>query len=91
MKLIPKNNQLLVKADEREDEKTSSGLIIPKETIEEQVAKGTIIESSVAEYVKGQVVLFHKVIPVDVKLQVDGKLEEFWFVPANDIICVIEE
>ncbi len=92
MKLIPKNNQLLVKAIIKEDKELAGGLIIPGELHEdEQVAKGRVIESSSADYKKDDVILFHKVIPVDVHLKIDGRIEEFWFVSANDIICVIED
>lgn len=92
MKLIPKNNQLLVKAIVKEDKETIGGLIIPGEIHEdEQVAKGIVIESASPDYKKDDYVLFHKVIPVDVHLKIDGNIEEFWFVPASDIICVIED
>lgn len=94
MKLIPKNNQLLVKSMERKEEGTitDTGLIIPEQTLEDdQVAQGKVIESAHPDYVTGDVVLFHKVIPVDVHLKVDKEIEEFWFVPANDIICIIKE
>jgi|TARA_R100000501_G_C2624764_1_gene118078 co-chaperonin GroES (HSP10) len=90
MKIELDNNNIMVEEIEVKED-TSSDFIIPKETLdEEQVAQGTVIESCTDKYKKDDVVLFHKVIPVDVNLKYNSnELKSYWFVPKKDIICKI--
>ena len=89
MNIQLKNEYVILKALEDEDTKTESGLYIPKETrAEEQVATGEILLDS-GEYKKGDKILFHKIIPIDAHLEVNGKSEQVWFIKIKDIIAVI--
>lgn len=89
------NSNIMVKATEREDEtENKSGLIIPKETLEdEQVAQGVVIRSNSESVKIGDLLLFHKVMPVDVNMKIDKdeKLETYFFILEKDIICKIEK
>ena len=74
-----------------DEEKTLDfGIILPKEIIEEdQVAQGTVVQAAVAGYSSGDIVLFHKTLPVNARLKIEGsdKFEEFFFVKEEDVIC----
>ena len=90
-----KNNHLMVREIERKEEQRTgvAGLIIPEEILEEeQVSVGEIIESSSEEYTVGDSVMFHKVIPVDIKMKYGGdkELRTYWFVKEADVICVMK-
>lgn len=92
MKYELKNSTIMVRElVQAEDEKiVAGGLILPKEIIEEdQVASGTVVQSSTEDYKAGDVLLFHKVLPVNARLKLDGsdKFEEFFFVHERDVIC----
>ena len=94
MKIELKNSHIMVLAIQRkEDEKQlNSGFIIPDEILEdEQVSQGTVIESCVDGYIKGDVVFFHKVTPVDVKMRLDkdSELKDYFFIKESDVICKI--
>ena len=89
-----KNGHIMVREVIRTEEetKTSIGIIIPQEVLDdEQVSQGEIIESSVEEYKIGENVIFHKVIPVDINMKYGGdkELRTYWFVKEKDIICKI--
>jgi co-chaperonin GroES (HSP10) len=88
------NDHIMVKEIKREeaDAATSLGLFIPKETLEdEQVSQGKVIRSNSANVAVGDTLLFHRVMPVDVnmKLEGDDKLETYFFIKEKDIICKI--
>lgn len=88
-----KNGYILVKelARKQEELKDESGLFIPEENLDdEQVAQGTVVQD-VGEYSKGAVLLFHKVIPVDVNMKLDGddSLQKYFFIKESDVICQI--
>lgn len=88
------NDNIMVKELPRseEDEINAAGLYIPKQALDdEQVAQGVIARVSIAGYSKGDVVLFHKVMPVDfnVKLEGDTELTRYFFIKESDIICKI--
>lgn len=92
--VILKNNYILVKETSREKEelKDESGLFIPEENLDdEQVAQGIVVQDA-EEYHKGDVILFHKIIPVDVnmKLEGDSSLQRYFFIKSSDIICHIK-
>lgn len=72
---------------------SDSGIIIPEETMEDdEVAQGTIISSSEEEYKAGDVILFHKTLPVDALLKMEGddRPTEYFFVNSRDVVCKIE-
>ena len=74
MNIQLKNDYIILKALKDEDITTQSGLIIPKETQnEDQVAKGKVLENG-NEYKKNDILLFHKIVPIDVELKIEGKL-----------------
>jgi co-chaperonin GroES (HSP10) len=87
------NNTIMVKEllREKEEEKTE-GLYIPKDNLEdEQVAQGVVVNSASEQFKEGDIVLFHKVLPVDVNMKLDGDdgLKKYFFILARDIICKI--
>ena len=70
----------------------SAGLHIPKQSLDdEQVAQGVIVRVDIVGYEKGDVVLFHKVMPVDVNLKIDDDIEfqKYYFIKEQDVICKI--
>lgn len=85
----------MVRSIERKQEelRKESGLFIPETEIEdEQVASGQVVSSSSAEYIKGDVIFFHKVLPVDVNMKYESKeMEKFWFISPKDIIFKVEK
>lgn len=92
MKIELKNNNIMVRElIVKEDQTTSKGgIIIPEEILEEdQVAQGTVVNSSIEGYNNGDILLFHKVMPVNARMKLDGsdKLEEFFFIKEQDVIC----
>lgn len=93
MRVELKNGHIMVLALDRKEEQqvTSTGLIIPEQTLEDdQVAQGIVIESDNPEYQKDDIVFFHKVLPVDAQMKYrSDKLETYWFIKADDIICKV--
>ena len=87
------NGNIMVKEIIRTDDTSStSGFIIPKETLDdEQVSQGKVVRSNSDNIPTGATVLFHRVMPVDVhmKLDDDTKLETYFFIMEKDIICKI--
>lgn len=88
----------MVKAIEKKvEEENKNGIIIPKELManeleDEQVASGVVMASATEEYEQGDVLFFHKVLPVDVNMKYDGNnMEKFWFIHPNDIIFKVEK
>lgn len=78
----------------KEEDIGQSGLYIPEETLEdEQVSQGRIVVSNTSGYDKGEVLLFHKVMPVDVNMKLEGDegLERYFFIKESDIICSIKD
>ena len=91
-----KNGNIMVKELKRKEDELSNdlGLYIPEQTLEdEQVAQGTVVRSNLEEYKIGDVLLFHKVMPVDVnmKLDKDKGLEKYFFIKESDVICMITQ
>ena len=90
------NGNIMVKEIARQDEVSDKieGLIIPKETYEdEQVSQGKVVVSNSDKIAVGDVVLFHRVMPVDVNLKLEGDKspEVYFFILEKDIICKIIE
>jgi len=91
-----KNGYMLVKEVERseEDAINASGFYVPKSTLDdEQVSQGLIVQSNNPEYPEGAEVLFHKVLPIDfnMKLNGDTELKTYFFVKEKSIIDVLTE
>lgn len=91
MKLWNKNILVKIIEEDSGDQTTASGIIIPKEKMEEdQVAKGFVIqvpEELSDKLSKGETILFHKFNPTDIHMKYDSdQLEEYWFVKETDII-----
>ena len=93
MKLIPKNNHIIVKEPDRETQ-TKMGIIIPEganKLDDEQVAQGEVLVG-VDEYEKGDWVMFHKVLPIDVVIEDEkGENIKIWFLKVEDVLAVIEK
>mgnify|MGYP001570036673 FL=1 len=92
--IILKNGNIMVKELKRtkEEEINPAGLYIPENTLEdEQVSQGTVVRSNNSEYNTGDVLLFHKVMPVDVNMKIDDDkgLQQYFFIKDSDIICRI--
>jgi len=95
MKIIPQNGYILVKELKRkEDEKaTDTGIILPEESLEDdEVAQGTVVVSGDDKFTEGQILLFHKTLPVDALLKMDGdeKPTEYFFVKGDVVVCVVQ-
>lgn len=89
-----KNSNIMVKelVRKEEEKESKSGLYIPEEALEdEQVAQGIVVRSEIGLFAKGDVLMFHKVCPVDVNLKIDGdeELNRYFFIKAEDVICKI--
>lgn len=87
------NGYIMVKEIKRSDNESqdSSGIIFNDQNLDdEQVSQGTIIQDA-GKYKAGDTILFHKVIPVDVhmKLEGDERLENYYFIKSTDVICKI--
>lgn len=94
MKVELYNGNIMVEAIQRKRQETTNsvGIIIPDEVLEdEQVAQGIVIESSSEQFKKGDILFFHKVLPVDVnmKLSADEELKNYFFIKDIDVICKI--
>ena len=94
------NQNVLVKAIKREEKDSvgATGIYIPTEDLEdEQVSQGVVVQDASVDsgghprFFKGDVLLFHKTLPVDVniKLEGDSELQNYFFIQLKDIICKI--
>lgn len=88
------NGNIMVKELKRTDEETKSdhGLYIPEQSLEdEQVSQGTVVRSDSEGVSIGDTLMFHKVMPVDINMKMEGdiKLESYFFIKEQDIICKI--
>ena len=92
MKLEPQNDLLIIKEPPRETQ-TKSGIVLPEVANardEEQVAQGEVLSSDNAQYQKGDMILFHKVLPIDAMMEDDkGKHYKVWFLKADDVLAKI--
>lgn len=89
MQIELSNDYIMVRSMERKnaERKTASGLIISESTIEdEQVASGEVVQSDNDKYKPGDVLFFHKVLPIDVSMKYGEELETFWFISPKDVI-----
>lgn len=94
MKIELFNDNIMVKELKRTEGETvsESGLYVPEQNLEdEQVSQGTVINSNSPTVNIGDVLMFHKVMPVDVNIKLDGDavLENYFFIKEGDIICRI--
>ena len=93
MKLSPKNDHLIVKEPDRETQ-TKMGIILPESANkldDEQVAQGEVLVGC-DEYEKGDWVMFHKVLPIDVIIEDEsGEKMRIWFLKAEDVLAVIDK
>ena len=88
------NGNILVKELKRDSKELvgKTGVYIPPEDIEdEQVSQGIVVQD-VSEFSKGDLLLFHKTLPVDVNLKLEGdeELQNYFFIQLKDIICRIK-
>lgn len=93
MKLIPKNDYIVVK-ELPKSSVSSSGIILPVEEDDEaQTSHCEVVEVCPgSEYKKGQIVLFSKLVPDDVQVKTEkGDMEKYWFVKETDIKAVLEK
>lgn len=89
-----KNGYIMMKAIERKEDEsvTASGLILPEAMMEDdQVSQGTVIRSSVDEYKEGEILFFHKTLPIDalIKFGDDTATTEYLFIKGEDVICKV--
>ena len=89
------NGNIMVKEHilTQEEKSSASGLYIPDEVLEdEQVAQGEVVNSNSENFAIGDLLLFHKVMPVDVNMKLDGDkgLSKYFFIKEQDIICKIK-
>ena len=93
MHLIPKNDILIVKEPDRETQ-TKEGIVIPdiaNRRDDEQVAQGELLADS-GEYLQGDWVLFHKVLPIDAMIKdEEGEDIRVWFLKAEDVLAVLDK
>ncbi len=84
------NRNLLVRETKLEDTK-ENGLYLPSSALEElQVADGVIEETfDEVKYTKGSRIFFHKVSPVDVRMERNGESKLYWFVNEQDVLCIL--
>lgn len=89
--MILLNEYILVKEIEAKDEQMKSGLILPEqEQQEDQVAQGKVLITTTDTIKKDDIILFHKMIPVDAQLKMEnGDLERVWFIKEQDVICIL--
>jgi chaperonin GroES len=96
MKLTPVGDHIIVKAVVKE-ETSSSGIIIPETIDKERAERGEVVavgpgreldggKRSAMEVVVGQVVLFKKYAPDEVK--VDG--QDFLVIKMDDVMAIVE-
>lgn len=98
------NSNILVKALKREEKDSVgvTGVYIPTEDLEdEQVSQGSVVKecsfihptnhTNVILSV-GDKILFHKTLPVDVNMKLEGdtELQNYFFIQFKDIICRIK-
>ena len=89
-----KNGYIMIKAIERKENEsvTSSGLILPESMMEDdQVSQGHVIRTSVEEYKEGDVLFFHKTLPIDALIRFgdDTATTEYLFIKGEDVICKV--
>ena len=92
--ILLKNSYIMVKAIERKanESVTASGFILPESVMEDdQVSQGSVIRSSVDEYNEGDILFFHKTLPIDaiIKFGKDDSPTEYLFIKPEDVICVV--
>ena len=88
------NSNILIKALKREEKDSigATGVYIPIEDLEdEQVSQGVVVQDAEG-FVKGDIVLFHKTLPIDINLILEGdtELTNYFFISFKDIICQIK-
>jgi co-chaperonin GroES (HSP10) len=88
MKIIPRDNKLLVKPAQME-EQTSSGLYIPKSEEIDEKAYGEVLDSKVKDIKKGQVVIYYKFNGERIKLSELNDSEEYIILDNDDVIAFL--
>ena len=92
--ILLKNGYIMMKAIERKENEntTASGFILPESMMEDdQVSQGVVIRSCVDEYKEGEVLFFHKTLPIDalIKFGNDVATTEYLFIKGEDVICKV--
>ncbi|MCH7748248.1 MAG: hypothetical protein IH939_09135 [Acidobacteria bacterium] len=94
MNLQPKNGYLIVKALEPK-KMTETGIVLPEGAQEDDEQQTSFCEvlaiPDESEYKKGETVLFSKLVPDDVMVEVDGKKELWWFVKETDVKAILKK
>jgi chaperonin GroES len=88
-KVMPIEGKLLIKADEEQDTKTTSGLIIKSGDSKEAPTTGVIIESSRNDLglKKGNRIVFGRYTPDEIK--VNG--QDYLIINVEDVLATIVE
>lgn len=80
----------MVRSIERKNDqaKRDSGIILPETQLDDdQVASGQVVEvPEGSDYKVGDILFFHKVLPIDLHMKYDKELEVFWFIHPRDVI-----
>jgi len=90
MILLPKNGYIFVEAVEAE--KIKSGIILTSTASEdEQLSQGSVVFTNSEEFKVGDLVLFNKLIPDDIELEIKGKTRKLWGLHESAIMSVIKD
>ena len=93
MTLEPKNGYILAKAVEAK-KATDSGIVLPEgveEDGEQQTSYAEIVSvCQGSEYLKGDTILFSKLMPDDVMAEIDGVKQVLWFIKETDIKALVK-
>jgi len=101
MNIKPLSDHVLIEPLEQE-EKTKSGILLPETAEKEKPEQGKIIAVGPGkktedgkiipmEVKEGDVVLFTKYGPNEVKIEVDGQEKEYLIAKEEDILAIINE
>lgn len=101
MKITPLSDHVLIEPL-RQEEKTKSGILLPETAEKEKPEQGKVIAVGVGkktedgrtiplEVKEGDVVLFTKYGPNEVRIEVDGQEKEYLIAKEEDILAIIKE
>lgn len=99
-KLIPLNDRVIVKAKSKQDI-TKSGIVLPDTVDKDRPEQGEVIATGPGKLLEngarepigvkvGQIILFTKYAPNEVKVEEGGKEVEYLVISASDILAIVE-
>lgn len=92
MKIKPRNGHLLVEEfKQNKEEKSQHGIILAGAAIEDdQVSIGTVVRSGSKDYAEGSKVLFHKIVPQEVHLDLGDGAKLYFVISERDVLFTAE-